>query len=1014
MGKNRIVYGGIALVAVLGLGAAAVGLRRIPSIDAQITNSADLTVRIISPPSDSRYPADAAIPLVVVAQGGHNIAALEYWIDGKMVQSKPPGEGNSPVYVVQTWRWMPQVEGEHLITVRAREASGTVATSNVLRILADKAAGYWILYTTRQGDTWDTVAKMCTTTLAVIGAHNPKLDSTKALPVAIEMWIPCDPMFPSVAAAEGSTPPLADSGPATHMFAPPDNLGVWIDQGLTGGEPPPAAPNLAAGVSGCAVRLQVQDNSSSEQGFTIYRSGGTDFEKIARLGANNGASFTYDDTASVSGKLQYYVGSFRGAQESQSNIVAVDVADTACGASSLNPDAKYADGILSMTEGVDLAYFYASLNGGEWTRLPAGDEFFTPADRKLDLSGHLDTLLKANPQARFADLHLWGWAGGKIKDLGALRITFDKSRLEYCGAAPEPCVGDVTGRMWTTQDAVVGSNQPINAQALTFQFSASAPGATQVLEQISGEPFSESFQPNPAHLIHAELITGHNSGGTIGGQFTIQFSNPGASQAYPFAHLFQPPPTSPFAEWVTSQSNQNAGGPYQDSANSAEHVYYVRIIPWDGNNAVGKVSNTIAITYKPVEQPQAPAMVDQPALFNIKIVAFTGEQHIIYENFGCVTLMELDEAAYRGWLQATYGPNGLIDWSSIIEAHVQQARDAFAAHLVICPEPYTQEESSFWGDLWEAVSSTWNSIVDLYNEMKGGIVYVLANVVNAFTGSCGDTCQSRLMTGLNLAITYFTGIPPNLPTTEQLVEQGLNYAIDAAIQEAGVPCDDACRALMKDGLKATKEALLSGNSQPGCFPGSGGSHGKKPMCLPDGWKVQPIAGAGNSPAVVQVQVTRTNNMPLIGPTQPQYDYALRVSSANDISGLVGQEYACVTGFGYYPDGSSGESHKNFLVSEAVQYALYDPVSLPLWANLKPGSQLDLPVVLKPPKNEDFVYQPFKAAGAPAACSVRVLTAPGYSITVKAELICTNTKTKQPATCPSGSGVTTQDTQTYTP
>ena len=72
------------------------------------------------------------------------------------------------------------------------------------------------------------------------------------------------------------------------------------------------------------------------------------------------------------------------------------------------------------------------------------------------------------------------------------------------------------------------------------------------------------------------------------------------------------------------------------------------------------------------------------------------------------------------------------------------------------------------------------------------------------------------------------------------------------------------------------------------------------------------------------------------------------------------------------------------------------------------------MVLKPPKTQVFIYQPFQDAGAFPACSVRVLTAPGYSITVTAELICTNAQTKQPTTCPSTSGVTTQDTQTYTP
>ncbi len=328
MGRRWIIYGGISLVVVFGLLAAAyIGYIHIPSIQDQVASKGDLTVRIVSPPSDSNYPADAAIPVLAMAQSAKEITALEYWVDGKLAQSEPPGPGNSPFYVVQTWRWMPLVEGEHLVTVRARSENGSVATSNIVRIQADKAAGYRILYTVKQGDTWDSVAKLCATTVAAIAKQNPLLDPKQSLPPGLQMWIPCNPIFPSAPAAGGSTPPLSEGGPASHAPAPAANLPVWVSQNVSPAATLPAAPALKAGLDGCTVNLLIQDASKDEQGFLVYRSGASNFEQIAELGSNQTGSFTYNDDLQVSGQLQYYVAAFNGAGEADSNIVPVQAAE---------------------------------------------------------------------------------------------------------------------------------------------------------------------------------------------------------------------------------------------------------------------------------------------------------------------------------------------------------------------------------------------------------------------------------------------------------------------------------------------------------------------------------------------------------------------------------------------------------------------------------------------------------------------------------------------------------------
>lgn len=193
------------------------------------------------------------------------------------------------------------------------------------------------------------------------------------------------------------------------------------------------------------------------------------------------------------------------------------------------------------------------------------------------------------------------------------------------------------------------------------------------------------------------------------------------------------------------------------------------------------------------------------------------------------------------------------------------------------------------------------------------------------------------------------------------------------------------------------------------------------MCLPDGITTEPIQGASYEPPVVQVQVTRTNYA-VIGSAQ-QFDYSLKVSSLLDQAALVGGKYQCP--YGFYRD-SSGyyQGYVPLSVPYPAQGSVYDEVILPLPSNSDPGTQFTLPVILRLQKKSDYVYPPFQdevaqsngkiPEGVGEVCSPGLLTAPGYKITVTAELICTNRSTHQQEPCPPAEGATTQDNKQYTP
>ena len=98
----------------------------------------------------------------------------------------------------------------------------------------------------------------------------------------------------------------------------------------------------------------------------------------------------------------------------------------------------------------------------------------------------------------------------------------------------------------------------------------------------------------------------------------------------------------------------------------------------------------------------------------------------------------------------------------------------------------------FWNEFFDLLSAIYNSVQKAFNDAKNAIANTVADQF-AFLGS---DVQSLIRTAVHGLISYglaSVGLPPSLPDFEELAEQGLDYCVRVALEEAaqssGVPVD---------------------------------------------------------------------------------------------------------------------------------------------------------------------------------------------------------------------------------
>jgi LysM repeat protein len=890
--SRRFLTVGCVAISLLLLGLAvviggAIYASRIPEVTEQVPpNAAPILITISNPPNYSSWPRDTFVPVFSIAKSERSIVSLALWVDGAVVQTAVPAEPG-PTHVYTRWTWAPGTEGEHSLVVRVTDAEGQVGTSNVVHVVATEAVGYDIIHTAEEGDTPETLAQEYDTPVEDITSQNPGLDPGSPIPPGEMVFIPRVPL--PVSPPEAQAPPAMPEGPVQPVVeSPSGKLPIWIEKNLGGTQTLPAAPELSYGITGCRVDLVLVDKSENEDGFFVYRAdlGSTAFKRIATLGANDGAlPLMYSDGEGGSHR-EYYVAAFNGAGETQSNLVSVDLTDPAC--SPIAPGSLHLIGErLFLPKPVDAVYAYVSVNNSSvWTRVPPDpNAFLTPEGDSVDLGPYIDAQLR--PIGQLA-LEAWGWTGGSLENLGTAQ-TMDATlegdtQLIVCKLGAS-CPPDHTSTAWGTEDTVGSEGDYVPYRG--FYWQTNLPGVTGALWQIALSPFSAEFNLDPPDLVDS----GQQQGAPEG--------------------FFQ----ADFGELSTTVLDGEL--PNIPSPKVPPLTYYVRLIPMAGSQPAGEPSNVVTIHYQPLGPAPTAERNELPDIYNIQIIYFEDEQYMDPNVWGCVVVQEnyflaINPIHMFGGGGPHYDPSDpdCFDptkatcwalepgWGG--ERMTFDKTLFFLAGQTLCPTKISapSELEALLKGIGGMLKDAWDATVEGVNWTKGQIVSAaIGGIEEVFGVECSGICADVVETGIDLAITYFTGIPPELPSSEDLLNVSVDYAVELVMSEMGADCSSLedmgldCKALIREGLKAAYEASVLTSSNQACASAeTAAQYGVEPMCLPPDLKRIPYPRSTYQPATAEVRVLR-----VLDEAHPPHEgenefYAVRVKVEGINEAVVGNYF----------------------------------------------------------------------------------------------------------------------------
>ncbi len=286
-------------------------------------------------------------------------------------------------------------------------------------------------------------------------------------------------------------------------------------------------------------------------------------------------------------------------------------------------------------------------------------------------------------------------------------------------------------------------------------------------------------------------------------------------------------------------------------------IFYVRIVPITAPGVkvlAGTPSNVIKVYYGKKPPPQPPLHLpntNPPYLFDVKVVSFTPPDFEDPNRWGCVVITGYDP-----------GTSNMIKGLYPLGEH--------------CPAPYKGQghDITSLGDLVDAAGSgitdLWGWVSNTYSGLKKIAVDIVMDytpfglqckaMVSAVGGN-GSDCRVVAEVGVNAGMAAL-GLPPSIPNYNQLIDQGVDAAVDLAAdqitEETGIPCVGPCQDALKKGIGAAADNLKKSNDTPGCV-GTEEAHqnGREPLCLPAGIHAKPAHGAIYQPPLAMIAVTRT-------------------------------------------------------------------------------------------------------------------------------------------------------------
>ena len=100
--------------------------------------------------------------------------------------------------------------------------------------------------------------------------------------------------------------------------------------------------------------------------------------------------------------------------------------------------------------------------------------------------------------------------------------------------------------------------------------------------------------------------------------------------------------------------------------------------------------------------------------------------------------------------------------------------------------------------------------------------------------SVEDICETGARVAVNAGMVAL-GLPPSIPSYNELVDKGVDHAVELAIEEfeakTGVPCFGPCEDALRAGFEAAAEEIKRQPDRTACVdPKEAHKHGREPRC----------------------------------------------------------------------------------------------------------------------------------------------------------------------------------------
>jgi hypothetical protein len=272
--------------------------------------------------------------------------------------------------------------------------------------------------------------------------------------------------------------------------------------------------------------------------------------------------------------------------------------------------------------------------------------------------------------------------------------------------------------------------------------------------------------------------------------------------------------------------------------------YNVRVIPMKGEEAVGTASNTVFLDYYwksglSITFPPPPA---KP--YELQITAFQPPHFPVADYEFCVQVVE----------NPKYGKDqSLIGIYNLYNPNPGQAGN------IICPKHWSGGGKSLLEQFGDVLKEGLNLVSKIYKELGDFVVNVL-DKINPACAVDQDVCHAMDQLIVAAAKTY-CGLPPSIPNYDELKSAGEDYVAELAADQmegAGIPCPQACKDQIKDGIDQAFEQIKAGYNNSSCWSEDhahelGFEDG---ICVPEGVKTIPDPRGQYADGVLTVQVTR--------------------------------------------------------------------------------------------------------------------------------------------------------------